>query len=598
MKKDKINLCIMTLIILLCCLDRGNATESINHSVISNNVNNNSKENIGVYSSDYNLTFKNSSKRDDLKINVKDDKCMKNHGYQSIYLKSGESSSEKVTDYNTLFSCFREDKFVKWNATTYKGSKPYQSCDFELLIYVPSFPIGPYLQWHSAVNTSHCNLEISANCNGLNCLNNGVFVEDGYRISIDIKDDRDIWIPPKITSSDPQAQAKNNYITIIGQGVMEDDSLPYIVTDFDKNKYKVEPIEGTKEQWRTKIWINCGVAPGQISIEGIENSGITIKGPPCGATITSMKDGQIIPDGKYGLSGLINVKTPQDDKNVKVSISVFDDPEYTHISEPPKEYTPDVDINSGVWIIKNLTAKCFHYYKASVLFNPNKKGTEFLSGKKDVKFAVSRCPVSITKPIMREFITPTNGNAPTISVEGKVTEKTPLDVHAIYYPNGEHIISTLSQNGNDWATTISDAPDGFIKIKAKNKGTADIPVKDSNDEVTILKSKDFSVKYEVIDKVYLQIYGTSLPTEDKQTSEFKDTLHPKVIILVDGVKQEEITPDAQGNWRSDNKYYARRGVYIFTIHETSDNKYYQARKDKVLECTGEGEHMTCIEKNN
>ncbi|PHM65516.1 trypsin [Xenorhabdus sp. KJ12.1] len=320
--------------------------------------------------------------------------------------------------------------------------------------------------------------------------------------------------------------------------------------------------------------------------------------PPCCATITSMEDAQIIPDGKYDISGLINTNIPNDVKKIKVSISSFDDPGYTHTSEPTKEYTPDVDFNSGTWSIKGLTAKCFNYYKASVFCNKNREEANNLPGKKEIKFSVARCPVKITKPVMHEFITSTDDNPKQIVIEGKVTEKTPLDIIANYYSNGEHTLPLLSRIGNNWQTKISDAPAGFIQIKAKNTGTPNVPIKNNNDEVTILKSKDFSVKYEIIDNVFIHIYGTSLPNNDKKISEFKETLHPKIIIFADGVKSEEIIPDEKGNWSSDNEYYAKRGVYSFTIHETSDNEHYPARKDKTLECTGGNDHMNCIEKNN
>ncbi|WP_446469970.1 hypothetical protein [Xenorhabdus stockiae] len=594
MKINKLNLYIITLSILFPCLSRGYANSLTNHSFIPNHENRNSKKNINIFSARYNLTFKNSSKYGELKIHMTNDKCMKDHGSEYINLKSGQSYSENIVDYNTIFSCHSENKFVEWTATTYHNFQPYKTCDFQLLIYSESF-WGP---WLSSVNTiGYCNLEISATCKKYyDCLNHGILVEDGYSMNIDIKDDY-VFTPPKITSTDPQEQAQNNYITIMGQGLMKDESLPYLVTNFDQNKYKVKLIEGKIDQWRAKVWINCELVPRKISIEGIDNSGITIKGPPCGATITSMKDSQIIPDGKYDISGLINTKVPNDVKKIKVSISSFDDPDYIHPSEPTKEYIPDVDLNSGTWSLKGLTAKCFNYYKASVLFNQNRKDDNNLPGKKEIKFGVARCPVKITKPVIHEFITSTDDNPKQIVIEGKVTEKTPLDVIANYYSNGEHVLPILSRIGNNWQTKISDAPAGFIKIKAKNTGTPNVPMKNSNDEVTILKSKDFSVKYGIIDNVFIYFYGTSLPNNDKQTSDFKETLHPK-IIFYDGVKSEEIIPDEKGNWHSDNKYYARRGVYLFTIREISDNENYPARKDKTLECTGGNDHMTCIEKNN
>ncbi|PHM71829.1 hypothetical protein [Xenorhabdus sp. KJ12.1] len=595
MKINKLNLYITTLSILLSCLSRGYANSLTNHSFIPNYESKNSVKNINILSSKYNLTFKNSNKYGMLKIHVTNDKCMKDHGAEYINLQNGQSYSENIVDYNTIFSCHSENKFVEWTATTYHKFKPYKTCNLQLLIYSESI----FDPWLSSVNKiGYCNLEISATCKrDYDCLNHGILVQDGYSISIDIKDDY-VFTPPKITSSDPQEQAQNNYITIMGQGFMEDESLPYLVTNFDQNKYKVKLIEEKRTQWRAKVWINCELTPRKISIEGIENSGITIKGPPCGATITSMKDAQIIPDGKYDISGLVNFKVPNDAKKIKVSISSFDDPDYTHTSEPTKEYTPDVDINSGTWSIKGLTAKCFNYYKASVIFQQNKKEKNNLSEKKEIKYGVARCPVKITKPVMNEFITSTDDNPKQIVIGGKVTEKTPLDIIVNYYSNGEHALPLLSRIGNNWQTKISDAPAGFIQIKAKNTGTPDVPIKNSNDEVTILKSKDFSVKYEIIDNGFIHIYGTSLPNNDKKASAFKETLHPKIIIFSDGVKSEEITPDEKGNWSSDNEYYAKRGVYFFTIHETSDNKNYPARKDKTLECTGGNNHMTCIEKNN
>ncbi|WP_340609109.1 hypothetical protein [Xenorhabdus bharatensis] len=594
MKINKLNLYIITLSILFPCLSRGYANSLKNHSFIPNYESNNSVKNINILSSKYNLIFKNSSESGKLQIHMINNKCIKDHGYEYIYVKGGESYGENIIDYDTIFSCLGEEKFVEWTATTYHNLQAYKSCHLKLLIH-PDSIVGP---WLSSVNTSDCSLEINAICKkDYSCLNHGILIEDGYSINIDLKDDY-IFTPPKITSSAPQEQAQNNYITIMGQGLMKDESLPYIVTNFDQNKYKVEITEEKGAQWQAKVWINCEIIPRKISIEGIENSGITIKGPPCGATITSMKDAQIIPDGKYDISGLINSKIPDDAKKIKVSISSFDDPDYTHPSEPTKEYTPDVDFNSGTWSIKGLTSKCFNYYKASVFFNQNRKGENNLPGKREIKFGVARCPVKITKPVMHKFIISTDDNPKQIVIEGKVTEKTPLDVIANYYSNGEHVLPIISRIGNNWQAKMSNPPAGFIKIKAKNTGTPNIPIQNSDDEVTILKSKDFSVKYEIIDNVFIHFYGTSMPTEDKKISEFKESLHPKIIIFSDDVKSEEIIPDERGNWSSDNEYYAKRGVYFFTIHETSDNRNYPARKDKKLECTGGNDHMTCIEKNN
>ncbi|WP_446469973.1 hypothetical protein [Xenorhabdus stockiae] len=583
----------MAFLITLFCFNTVSVAKLINESAKSSEEHKNPRKNNTVFSKYYNLTFKNLSIYDS-EIKVVGSDCMYDSGNKNINLKSGGEYNQTIEDSDNANPfhgefCQGSTKYVIWQANLKKNGDNYEACTFILR----TTPISLF-SWKTTVYKYYCNLEITAKCSGENCLN--VYVDsdksDHTVISID-----NTWEPPEIISSDPQTQAQNNYITITGQGLMKDHSLPYLVTNFDQNKYKVKLIEGKRTQWRAKVWVNCELVPRKISIEGIDNSGITIKGPPCGATITSMKDSQIIPDGKYDISGLINTKTPNDAKKIKVSISSFDDPDYTHPSEPTKEYTPDVDINSGTWSLKGLTAKCFNYYKASVLFNQNRKDDNNLPGKKEIKFGVARCPVKITKPVIHEFITSTDDNPKQIVIEGKVTEKTPLDVIASYYSNGEHVLPILSRIGNNWQTKISDAPAGFIKIKAKNTGTPNVPIKNSNDEVTILKSKDFSVKYGIIDNVFIYFYGTSLPNNDKQTSDFKETLHPK-IILSDGVKSEEITPDEKGNWRSDNEYYAKRGVYIFTIHEISDNENYPARKDKTLECTGGNDHMTCIEKNN
>ncbi len=584
----------MTFLTTLFCFNTVSVAKLINESVNSSEENKNPKKKNSIFSKYYNLTFENISKYDS-EIKVLGSDCMYDVGNKNINLKPEGKYNQPIEDSDNAnpFSgefCQGSPKYVIWKTTLKKNGDNYESCILKLRTASKGL-----FSWVTTVRAYDCNLKITAKCSGENCLNTYVDSKksDYAVISID-----NTWEPPEIISSDPPTQAQNNYINITGQGLMKDDSLPYLVTNFDQNKYKVELIEGKKTHWQAKVWINCELIPRKISIKGIESSEITIKGPPCGATITSMKDAQIIPDGKYDISGLINSKIPDDAKKIKVAISSFDDPDYTHPSEPRKEYTPDVDFNSGTWSIKGLNSKCFNYYKASVLFNQNRKEGNNLPGKREIKFGVAHCPVKITKPVMHEFITSKEESPKQITIEGKVTEKTPLDIIANYYSNGEHVLPIISRIGNNWQTKMSDAPAGFIKIKAKNTGTPNVPIQNSNDEVTILKSKDFSVKYEIIDNVFTHFYGTSMPTEDKKISDFKESLHPKIIIFSDDVKAEEIIPDEKGNWSSDNEYYAKRGVYFFTIHETSDNENYPARKDKKLECTGGNDHITCIEKNN
>ncbi|CDM89982.1 hypothetical protein [Xenorhabdus bovienii] len=600
MKIIKINLYIALFFSILFTFNKARADNLISADNIISEKNYKFKKNIINLERHYALIFKNESKNDDLEIKVLDSNCMKNSGDQYIHLSPGEIKYDYTKDSNAWPDCLREAKIIKWKIITYKKGVEYKSCDFEIKNSVPSFPSEGYLVWRTIINAANCDLVTSALCGTSNCLNNSVYT-DSYDINISIKDDNN-WEPPKIISPDRKHYAEKNYITVVGQGLMEDESLPLIITSFDNNIYQVDNTGEAEDKWSAKIWANCGIS-GTVSIKDIANSDVTIIGTPCGATITSMKENQLLSSGKYNLSGLINGYKLDDIKNeLSVKIANFSDPEHKKGVGMVKEYKPNIDIETGKWSVEGLDAECFTYYKASIYFQSDQEDNPDMSGKRSVNYDVSHCPVKITKPTMYQMISSISEDYNKIGVEGKVTQNTPLDISASDSSGGKNLIHLNSRTGNDWLAEISDAPNGFIKIKANNTGTDQVKIKNSEDEIIILKSKEFSVNYEFPDKVFIDFYGTSMPMisekENDKSNGFKESLHPTIRILLDGEKADEIIPDERGDWKSNNKYYAKRGVYTFTIQEISDNKRYKAREDKVLECKGGTSNMTCFEKNN
>ncbi|MCP9270178.1 hypothetical protein M5U04_19375 [Xenorhabdus sp. XENO-1] len=537
---------------------------------------------------------------------------MENTGDQYIHLNPGESKYDYIKDSNFFLpvgsDCYRKSKITKWKAITYKKGIEYKSCDFEIKNYVPPFPDEGYLIWRTIINAGNCDLVTSALCGTSNCLNKSVNT-DSYDINISIKDDNN-WEPPKIISPDRGHYAEKNYITVVGQGLMEDKSLPLIITSFDNNIYQVDITGGTEDQWSAKVWVNCGIS-GTVSIKDITNSGVTIIGTPCGATITSMKENQILSSGKYNLSGLINGYKLDDIKNeLSMKIASFSDPEHKKGVGVVKEYKPNIDIKTGKWSVEGLDAECFTYYTTSIYFRSDQEDNPDIPGQRSVNYDVSHCPVKITKPTMYQIISSTSEDYNKIGVEGKVTQNTPLNISASYSSGGKNLIHLNSRTGNDWLAEISDTPNGFIKIKASNTGTDQVKIKNSEDEVIILKSKEFSVNYELADKVFIDFYGTSMPMisekENNKSNGFKESLHPTIRILLDGENSDEIIPDERGNWKSNNKYYAKRGLYTFTKLkiEQRNNDIYRRNlifdvsysKDAKVVCIFNEKSFSC--KNN
>ncbi|MDC9590098.1 hypothetical protein PSI23_12480 [Xenorhabdus sp. XENO-10] len=602
MKISKTKLYIMLLFIVLIFYNHANAIEMVKGEMGPINIDNRGKTNNkrDDFYRYYNLTFINNSKYDMLNIKRTDEKCMYKTGNGNINLIAGERINQGIEDNNDSIIpwCLGEDKYINWTAEAYKESKKYQSCDIQFYVNFIPFPIitGSMSLWYTRVDTSSCKLKVTATCDGVDCLNIGYGVSNPpSNVVITIADDNN-WEIPKITSPNTQYNASHNYIMIMGKGLMKDESLPLLVTSFDNQVYKVEIEDGSEDQWSAKVWINCGIS-GTISIKDIENTGVTINGPICEEIITSMQDGQVISAGEYSLSGLVNSDTVSDAKSIKVHITGYNEDNIVY--SPTKEYTPEVNIETGEWRLDNLEAVCFVYYKAFVSSKLDlQTNSQFhftnLSGRKEISYMVPLCPIKITKPKNYEVVSSTTDDVQNISIEGKAADETIIDgnISDLNYRNYSSGLSITGVGYNKWNTVAQNVPVGFMKITVSNTETAEVPIESSSDEVIILSSKIFSVEAKK-DNVFTEFYGTSMPhirSEDRANS-----LKPGVEILSDEVNIEEIVaPNEKGNWNSKNKHYAKRGVYFFTFQEYNDSENYAARDEKKIKCIGGNSGMNCI----
>ncbi|SFN54845.1 hypothetical protein [Xenorhabdus japonica] len=597
MKISKIKLCAMLFFIVLIFYHNANAMEMVKGEIVSNNIVNekelnNNKNNL---SRNYNLTFINNSKYDMLNIKRTDEKCMYKTGSSDINLMASERINQEIEDKNTFGVpfCFGLDKYISWTAETYIDGEKYQSCDIQFYVdFIPSpWITGSMSDWYTRVDTSSCKLKVTATCDGVDCLN----IEYGVSnppsdVVITIKDDNTLS-PPTINSPQPDSTVENNYITILGTGVMKDGFLPLIITDFNPYNYATQ-FTGDDKNWISHLWISCGIT-GTISIKGIKNSDVTLNGPPCGATITSIQDGQIIPTGKYSLSGRMNSDTADNAKHMQVQITGYQMDGTIYV--PTTSYIPNVDTGTGKWELGGLEAVCGINYNVSVSINtfstssgnyptlPNLIGS-------NISYHTANCPIEITKPENYEVVSSTINDVQNILIEGKATDGTRIDgsinsLNSQDYSNG-FAISVI--NNNRWSTEIQDVPIGFMKITVTNYGTEEVPIETNSDEVTILSSKIFSVEAKK-DNVFTGFYGTSMPyVEDEDFS-------PEVEISSDnlGFFERNIT-DEKGDWKAKNKHYAKRGVYLFTFQEYNDSENYAARDKKKIKCTGGDSGMSCI----
>ncbi|MEQ1963723.1 hypothetical protein ABLB69_11200 [Xenorhabdus khoisanae] len=591
MKTKKINLHNVLFFVAIIFFNNSYANELMSNNVVLNKYDSNSKNNgkRSDLSTDYNMTFENGSQFYDLKIKIADFKCMYKTGDKNITLKPKNIHQENIEDSNSFkpfwwwpWGCEFEDKFIKWNTTIYEYGSAHKSCDIEFRV---SFGIWA-LKWSTAINVKNnndCPLDITATCDGEDCKNMEVYPA-AKNIVITI-DDYNAWEPPIITSPEPNSTVENNYITILGKGMMEDGDFPEIITNFNPYNYSVQSTGGDKN-WIGQLWISCGIT-GTISIRDIENSEVTFNGPPCEATITSIQNGQTIPVGKYSLSGLVNSDTADHEKEMRVKITGYK--RDGTIYSPTTSYTPNIDTGTGKWILEGLDAVCGINYNASVnaffMLSDSKTTLPSLVGT-NISYHTVNCSIEITNPKDHEVVSSTTDDTQNISISGKATDgKITVDMKLLN--SQDQPIQPIDGFAKDrmWAVEAKDIPVGFIEIKAS----------DSSDQesktVTILSSKVFSVEAKN-DSVFTVFDGTSMP--------YIESLEPRIdisLIVGDlGEKSEDVTPDKKGIWIAKKKHYARRGTYAFNFNEVSGNSDYVARKKKLLECTGGELKMTCIER--
>ncbi|CAM3418644.1 hypothetical protein; putative exported protein [Xenorhabdus nematophila ATCC 19061] len=580
--------------ILFSFISNSYAVELMKDEISSNGNYNIGKNNVkaGNLAQYYDFAFENTHKHDSLKIEVLDSQCMYNVGDKNISLKPKEEHEETLEDNNNFFDdCTGEDKFVEWKATSYRNGKQYQSCNFSIYTTYPPW-ISGYIDWTTQVNTFEgCSLELSATCNGSDCLNNPVYSstsDDHNKVTVTLKSNDD-WDDPKITSPKPNSTVENNYITFTGTGFMKDGYLPVITTNFNAYKYATQST-GSAEDWKGQLWIGCGIT-GAIRIDGVENSDVTFNGPPCGATITSIQDGQIIPAGKYSLSGIVNSDTADDDRRMQVQITGYQ--KDGTIYAPTMSYTPDVDTGTGKWNLEGLEAVCFIHYKASVsshfeLQSTNQSLLPEISGKKEVSYSTSPCPIELTNPKNHEVVSSTTVNEQNIFIGGKATDGTIIvNVKSADFQGNFEQSFSGNVVDNKWSVEAENVPIGIMKIQAKNSESTEFPSQNDNAEVTILSSKIFSVEVNNIN-VFTKFSGTSMPEVEDED------LMPEVNILLYENQLEEAFTNEYGDWVTKNKYYAKRGEYNFTFQEESNSETYKSRDKKILKCTGSDRGMICV----
>ncbi|WP_426577429.1 hypothetical protein ACP179_04305 [Xenorhabdus stockiae] len=406
--------------------------------------------------------------------------------------------------------------------------------------------------------------------------------------------------PAKITSPKPNSTVGNNYITVSGTGRTEDGSWPELVTSFDSHSYSTQPT-GDGDNWTAHLWMPCGIS-GTVSISGMGDSGVTFNGPPCGETITSMKDGQIIPPGKYSLSGRINSDTADDEKHMQVQITGYN--RDGSVYSPTKSYTPNVDTETGKWDLEDLEAVCSINYKALVIDPLSELQATHQSllprempGKMEVDYSTQECSVKITQPENEELVSSDikyDQDTQNIRINGTVNDG--ISVYVSYDTGAsEPLESPASFDNGNWSYEAQDVPIGFITIKAVGKDSSGVLLTNEKDEVIILSSKLFSVN-DKKDSIYTEFYGTSFPTTEYEDKEkYIDT---EVEISLDGFgRLEEAKSDKNGNWKYEYKNYASRGQYTFTFDEMSSDDNYEGRGKKTLICIGSTSGMNCVAKN-
>ncbi|PHM66923.1 hypothetical protein [Xenorhabdus sp. KJ12.1] len=592
----KINLYAMLFFIITTFFHNSSAIELDKKVIVPYKINNQDKPKGKPFlvppSSYYNLTIKNASKYDKLNLYRNDDHCMYNSGEKSIDLKAGDEKTQQIEIRNSVFSfpvCSQVTKTITWVATTYFNNKEYKNCYVDL-----EFSYNPYFVWEDSdwfyhVDTERgCGLEVSADCGGNNCLNNdGTPITDDYNITITIKDDKN-WESPRITSPKSGTQLSNNYTTILGKGLNEDGSLPEIYAFVWSETYPTRST-GDGDNWMAQIWWPCYIKS-DIQIKDVVYTTIMLYGPWCGATITSMQDGQTIPAGKYSLSGLVNSDTIDESKRMQVKITGYNRDGSIYL--PTKNYTPTVDTDTGRWSLEDIEAVCSINYKAQVSDPSSELQATHQSllpgGMSSVDYSTEECSVKITKPKKEERISSGTENTQNIPIEGTVNND--IIVYVSYDTNDSQS-PAIFDNGY-WSYEAQDVPMGFITINAVGKDPSGNLLTNENDEVVVLSSKIFSVVPEK-DSFFTLFNGTAMPTITDIS--YMD-LNVYVEISLDGFGLlEKAASDENGDWKYGYKNYANRGEYIFIFKEESDD--YAGRGEKTFKCTGSDRGIDCVAQN-
>ncbi|PHM47286.1 hypothetical protein [Xenorhabdus miraniensis] len=590
MKTKRIKLYNVLFFIILIIFNNAYANELMSNNVTLDYNYSKSKGNgkVSDLSETYNLTFENKNQLYDLQIKVLNFSCMYETGDKNIILKPNSIHQEEIEDSNSFkpfwwwpWGCEGDDKFLKWNVAIYEYGGVYKSCDIEIRV---SFDIWA-LKWTTAVNienNNNCQLTITATCDGEDCKNMTVFPA-AKNIAITI-DDYNAWAPPIITSPKPNSTVENNYITILGKGLMEDGTFPKIRTNFNSYNYSVQST-GDDKNWMGQLWIGCGIT-GEISIVEIENSEVTLNGPPCGATITSIQNGQTIPAGKYSLSGRVNSDTADHDRNMQVEITGYK--RDGTIYSPTANYTPNVDTGTGKWSLEDLDAVCGINYNVSVnaffMLSDSKPTLPSLVGT-NISYRTPDCSIEITNPKDHEVVSSTIYDEQNISISGHAADG---KVTVELLDDTEEEINIIEGNAVNNKFEVKDIkiPIGFISIEASDSSNQ------KSKKVTILSSKVFSVEAKN-DSVFTVFSGTSM--QNIIGGDKDQDFIPKVEISYDELDfSEEADPDEKGNWKGESKHYAKRGVYIFTFQESNNNRDYAVRDEITLKCTGSDLGMSCV----
>ncbi|MBD2792702.1 hypothetical protein [Xenorhabdus szentirmaii] len=571
--------------ILLCLTYKLNAAELIKDGISSSRKNYVEKNNVKTekLSQYYDLSFESMNKNDDLIIHFLDDQCMYDVGDKYISLNPQEKHEETIEDSNHVGwfdNCAGKEKFVRWGVTSYNNGKEDQFCVFGIHTEIMYF-----LTWTTRVKTEEgCSIKLTATCNDGDCLNTPQYSsanDDHNKIMITLKSaDK-----PFITSPKPNSTVENNYITFEGKGFMEDGAFPAIKTSFNNFIYGIQPTDNAGN-WKGQLWMACGIT-GSIRIDGVENSDVTFNGPPCGAEITSIKNGQIIPAGKYSLSGIVNSDTADDDKRMQVQITG-----YQHdgtVYSPTKSYTPTVDTGTGKWNLDGLDAVCGINYKASISVNtldafPVKRPISSDLISTNILYQVPFCSLDITHPKNYEVVSSTSEIRQDVTVEGKNRANTLVDLK-LSSINEKIELSTLSDANGNWKTVVKNVPLGILNIEAKS----DLRTQ----KIKVLSSKIFSATTYEDSNGLVQFKGISMPKIPSMK------INPIVGLFSEdiGFKREDVIEEVEtnnyGDWVMEKKMYAARGEYIFRLQEDSNKMDYVRQGNNVFKCTGTNEGMKC-----